>query len=146
MERPCVAPKDPQIFFKNAVREGFGFQNDATIARYRELIVHDGAPADGEEEAPIEIFQWMAGCLVVHQLRARPVSPGENEELRHAYNALEGDPIARSTALLKILVPEVEWTLPPAAQDLMRRLNTEAHNMTRDSSFQTLLSAIKRTT
>lgn len=61
---------DNQRFFRDALVQAFGFHNEATKTAYKELIENGGVG----DNPPIDIYQWTAGCLVAHFLRARPHS------------------------------------------------------------------------
>lgn len=66
---PAFPPVAHTDFFTDGLRAAFGFLPEPKVMQYKELIENGGAAAEGE--APIDIFQWCASCLLAHYLRSR---------------------------------------------------------------------------
>ena len=61
-----------QSFFSTALIAGLSFLRPKQSKVYTECLLNDGVPDEGE--APVNIFQWAAGCLIAYYLRIEKTS------------------------------------------------------------------------
>lgn len=140
IEQVLTPPKLPRPrtfvpIFARSIRWALGVLDKKTRDIYKKLVKSEGVEIGDLEEAPIEVFQWSAGCAV-----AADLVEGAIYDTLSGYDKLNRN--EKAAVLLQVIVPETRWKLSGDAVAVLYALNAEALRITRTLTFCSSYRAI----